>query len=99
MNRATPANIAALESLLAQRYRVARILGYDTWADYITEDKMIGTAKNAADFITRLNDTTMKRAREEYSAYLKRKQEDDPSATQVNRWEISYYVRLIRKRG
>ena len=98
MNRAYPANIAVLDSLLAKRYRVASILGYDTWADYITEDKMIGTAKNAADFITRLNDTTMKRAQEEYAIYLKRKQEDDRSATQVNRWETSYYGRLIRKR-
>jgi thimet oligopeptidase len=98
MNRAYPANIPVLDSLLAKRYRVARILGYDTWADYITEDKMIGTAKNAADFVTRLNDTTLKRAQEEYAVYLKRKQEDDPSATQVSRWEVSYYGRLIRKR-
>jgi thimet oligopeptidase len=59
---------------------------------------MIGSAKNAADFIQRLNDTTLKRAREEYAVYLKRKQEDDPGATQVNRWEMSYYGRLIRKR-
>ena len=98
MNRAYPPNLAVLDSLLAKRYRVARILGYPTWADYITEDKMIGTAQNAADFITRLNQTTLKRAQEEYAVYLKRKQEDDPSATQVNRWEISYYGRLIRKR-
>jgi thimet oligopeptidase len=98
LNRAYPANIPVLDSLLAKRYRVARILGYDTWADYITEDKMIGTAKNAADFITRLNDTTLKRAQDEYAVYLKRKQEDDPSASQVNRWEVSYYGRLIRKR-
>ena len=98
LNRAYPANIAVLDSLIAKRYRLARMLGYDTWADYITEDKMIGTAKNAADFIQRLNDTTLKRAREEYAVYLKRKQEDDPGATHVNRWEMSYYGRLIRKR-
>ncbi|MBI4364370.1 MAG: Zn-dependent oligopeptidase [Candidatus Latescibacteria bacterium] len=98
LNRAYPANIEVLDSLLAKRYRLARILGYGTWADYITEDKMIGTAKNAADFIARLNDTTLKRAGEEYAVYLKRKQEDDPTATQVNRWEMSYYGRLIRKR-
>jgi len=98
MNRAYPANIATLDSLLAERYRLARILGYATWADYIMEDKMIGTAQNAADFITKLNDITMKRAQEEYAVYLKRKQEDDPSATRVDRWEVSYYGRLIRKR-
>ncbi|MGE5176309.1 MAG: M3 family metallopeptidase [Hyphomicrobiales bacterium] len=97
-NRGYPANMAVLDSLISKRYQMAVLLGYPTWADYITENKMIGTAKNAADFIERLNKLTHKRAEDEYALYLKRKQEDDPSATQVNRWELSYYGRLIRKR-
>jgi thimet oligopeptidase len=97
-NRGYPANMAVLDSLISKRYQLARILGYPNWAEYITENKMIGNAKNAADFIQRLNDLTMKRAGEEYALYLKRKQEDDPAATAVNRWEVSYYGRLIRKR-
>lgn len=97
-NRAYPVNMAVLDSLLAKRYRLARMLGYPTWADYITEDKMIETAKNTADFIDRLKATTYRRATDEYALYLKRKQEDEASATQVNRWEISYYGRLVRKR-
>jgi thimet oligopeptidase len=98
LNRAYPANMAVLDSLLAKRYRLARMLGYPTWADYVTEDKMVESAKNAADFIERLRETTFRRANEEYAVYLKRKQEDDPSATRMNRWEISYYGRLVRKR-
>jgi len=98
LNRGYPANMPVLDSLLYKRYRLARILGYDTWADYIMEDKMVGSAQNAADFIARLNETTRKCAQDEYDVYLKRKQEDDPHATQVNRWELSYYGRLIRKR-
>jgi thimet oligopeptidase len=97
-NRAYPANVAVLDSLIAKRHRLARMLGYATWADYITEDKMIETAKNAADFIARLRETTYRRAQEEYALYLKRKQEDDPAATSLNRWEVTYYGRLIRKR-
>jgi thimet oligopeptidase len=96
--RGYPANMAVLDSLISVRWQLATTLGYPNWAEYITENKMIGNAKNAADFIQRLNDLTMKRATEEYALYLKRKQEDDPSATAVNRWEISYYGRLIRKR-
>lgn len=97
-NRGYPSNMPVLDSLVHKRYRLARILGYPNWAEYITENKMIGNAKNAADFIQRLNDLTMKRASEEYAMYLKRKQEDDPAATAVNRWEVSYFGRLIRKR-
>jgi thimet oligopeptidase len=98
LNRAYPSNMSVLDSLLTKRHRLARMLGYPTWADYITEDKMIETAKHAADFIERLKDTTYRRAGDEYALYLKRKQADDPGATQVNRWEISYYGRLVRKR-
>jgi thimet oligopeptidase len=98
LNRAYPANMAVLDSLIAKRYRLARILGYPTWADYITVDKMIESASNASDFIQRLRGTTFRRAQEEYALYLKRKREDDPAATQVDKWEMSYYGRLIRKR-
>ena len=97
-NRAYPANMAVLDSMIAQRGRLAQTLGYPTWADYITQDKMIESAANAADFIERLKQTTFKRAQDEYAVYLKRKQEDVPGATQVNRWETSYYGRLIRMR-
>jgi thimet oligopeptidase len=96
--RGYPANMTVLDSLISMRWQLATLLGYPNWAEYITENKMIGNAKNAADFIQRLNDLTMKRATEEYALYLKRKQEDDPAATAVNRWEVSYYGRLIRKR-
>ena len=98
LNRGYPANMAVLDSLVAKRARLARMLGYPNWADYILEDKMIENAKNASDFINRLRDVSFKRAQEEYAIYVKRKQEDDPSATQVQKWEMSYYGRLIRKR-
>jgi thimet oligopeptidase len=98
LNRAYPANMPVLDSLLAQRYRLAQMLGYPDWATYITEDKMIGNPQNASDFIARLGRTTKARAQNEYAVYLKRKQEDDASATQVNRWEMAYYGRLIRMR-
>jgi thimet oligopeptidase len=97
-NRAFPQNLAVLDSLIAKRHRLALLLGYPNWAEYVTENKMIGNAANAAEFISRLNDLTLKRAREEYAVYLKRKQEDDPNAVVLNRWEVSYYGRLIRKR-
>jgi thimet oligopeptidase len=97
-NRAYPANMAVLDSLIAKRDRLAHILGYPTWAEYVTQDKMIENAANAQSFIDRLKETTYKRAQDDYAVYLKRKQEDDPKATQLNRWEASYYGRLIRMR-
>ena len=98
LNRGYPANMAVLDSLVAKRYRLAQILGYPNWADYVTEDKMIESAKNARDFIERLREVSYRRAQEEYALYVKRKQADDPAATQVQKWEMAYYGRLIRKR-
>ncbi|HKQ19399.1 MAG TPA: M3 family metallopeptidase [Candidatus Eisenbacteria bacterium] len=97
-NRGYPVNMAVLDSLIAKRYRLAQLLGYPNWAEFVTENKMIANAANAENFISRLNDLTLKRAKEELTVYLKRKQEDDPAATQVDRWEVSYYGRLIRMR-
>src|SRR6185436_2267061 len=98
MNRAYPANEAVLDSMLDKRYRLARMLGYPTWADYITANKMIENAANAAQFINRIGRLTREQSQREYEVYLKRNQEDVPGATAVNRWEVRYYEQLIRKR-
>src|SRR5205823_8593274 len=44
LNRAHPANLEVLSRLVAKRGELARLLDYDHFADYITADKMIGTA-------------------------------------------------------
>ena len=43
--RGHPKNLDVLERMLAQRAELARLLGYATWAAYVTEDKMIGTRR------------------------------------------------------
>jgi thimet oligopeptidase len=90
-SRAHPANLAVLDRLLARRAEVARLLGYATWADYITEDKMIGSAQAAADFIDRVTAVADRRAREDREAFLERKRRDVPSATTIAAWDRSYY--------
>jgi thimet oligopeptidase len=97
-NRAYPQNMDVLHRLLERRYELARLLGFKTWADYATADKMIGTEAKAAAFIQKLHGLTRKAAQAEYETYLKRKQEDDPGAKAVNIWERRYYGELIRKR-
>ena len=97
-NRAYPQNMAVLDSLLAKRYELARLLGYKTWADYITEDKMIRTPKRASAFLDKVSTLVADQSKREYEVYLKRKREDDPKAAAVQNWEVSYYGNLIRKR-
>ena len=43
--RAWPANEDTLRSLLKVRFEQAKLLGYTSWADYVTEDKMARSAE------------------------------------------------------
>ena len=96
-NRAYPKNIEVIDQLLARRAELARLIGYDTWADYITADKMVGSAANASQFIDRVVAASAAKAEREYATLLKRKQQDVKGATVVNGWERSYYSELVRK--
>jgi len=98
LNRAWPANKSVLDSLVAKRYRLARTMGYANFADYVTADKMIGNGTRAAEFIDRIGKLTKEQAAKEYEVYLKRKREDVPEATAVDRWEARYYEQIVRKR-
>ena len=96
-NRAYPQNIAVLDRMIAKRFELANLLGFANWADYITADKMVGTGKNASDFIDRIVAASTTRAASDYQTLLKRKQQDVPGATGINAWESGYYSELVRK--
>jgi thimet oligopeptidase len=96
-NRAYPKNIEVLDKLLARRAELAKLLGFDAWANYITADKMVGSAANASQFIDRVVAASGPKAEREYAVLLKRKQQDVPKATVVNAWEKSYYSELVKK--
>ncbi len=88
--RAHPANIEVFGQILTLRQELANLLGYPNWARYITEDKMIGSDKAAAEFIARISDAATDRAAIDYAELLARKQLDDPEATTVNSWDRMY---------
>lgn len=95
-NRGYPKNIDVLDQLLANRYELANLLGYEHWADLATEDKMIETADSAAAFIEKIAETSRGPALRDYTFLLQRKKKDDPDATKVADWEKSYYEQLIK---
>ena len=96
-NRAYPQNIAVLDKMAAKRYELANLLGFKNWADYVTADKMIKSAANASDFITKIVSASADRSKKEYEELLARKRRDDPSATQINRWETAYYSEIVKR--
>ncbi len=87
MNVAYPENIAVLRQILHKRTEMARLLGYSSFADYATEDKMIGSAATARTFVTELGELLRDPAREHVRRVLARKRRDHPDATQVDLWD------------
>ena len=42
-------NVPIFDKMLELRHKVAALLGYDSWADYVTEIRMAKNAKNVVD--------------------------------------------------
>jgi thimet oligopeptidase len=96
-SRAWPHNDAVLAELLAVRHEHARLLGYDDWASFVAEDKMISSSAAIAEFIDRVADLAAPAARRDAEVLLTRKRRDDPDASVVDKSEVAYYTELVRK--
>jgi thimet oligopeptidase len=95
-DRGYPKNVEVLQGLLRKRYELAQTLGYANWAEYITEDKMIGTAGNAKSFIDKIAEAGKAAVERDYNLLLERKRKDISGAAKVEDWEKSYYEELVK---
>jgi thimet oligopeptidase len=91
--RAYPKNIDVMAQLLQKRHELANVLGYPDWAAYITEDKMVATKQNAADFIEKITNAAQSGSKRDYEELLAYKKHEDPKADSVNAWDVSHLVR------
>jgi thimet oligopeptidase len=94
--RAHPKNLEVLQRMLEKRNELATLLGYPSWAAYATEDKMIGAAEKAAEFIERVAAASEARAKRDYQQLLARKRKDDPSAGDVASWDSAFYAERVQ---
>jgi thimet oligopeptidase len=89
-------NEIILQQILSLRAEKASLLGYASWADYITEDKMMKSAANAAAFIDRVTGIAAVRAERDYQELLARKRKDDHGAERVEDHEKVYYENKVK---
>lgn len=95
--RGHPKNFEILQSLLNKRHELATLLSYKNWAHYITEDKMIKTAKAAREFIDKIATISKNRAERDYQELLTRLQKDYPDAKEVGDWQKAYIEEIVKK--
>ncbi len=94
--RAHPKNLEVLDRMLGRRFELARLLGYASWAAYVTEDKMIGSEKAAAEFIEKIAAAAASRAERDYEVLLARKRQDEPGAERVDSWDAEALKERVR---
>jgi thimet oligopeptidase len=95
--RAWPSNEVTLRALLAVRAEQARLLGYASWADYVTEDKMARSADTVRTFLERVAVASETRAHADLEQLLLRKRKDEPAAQRVEDWEKAYYEERVKQ--
>ncbi len=87
------ANVAALANL---RLRKAKLLGYNTYADYILEDRMAKTGEQVNGLLDRVWGYAIDKAKAE-RAELQKMVKKSGKNFKLEAWDWSYYTEKLRK--
>ncbi len=95
--RAVPVNLEVLDRMLARRHELARILGYRTYAEYATEDKMMENAANAHEFLERAYAASTEASVAEVKRLLAQKaREGLPGEGEIYAHELTYLTERVK---
>ncbi|HDS07719.1 MAG TPA: M3 family peptidase, partial [Bacteroides sp.] len=89
-------NKAIVAEMLALRIQRANLLGYDTHADYVLEDRMAKTAENVYDLLLQIWEPALEKAGEE-AAMMQEMILQEGGDFDLQSWDWWYYAEKIRK--
>lgn len=95
-NRAYPQNKEVLEQLMALRFELAQLIGFDNFAELVTADKMVGSPDRVAGFLEELKGYTTEANDRDYNILLERLRQDQPDAERVESWQSAYITEKVR---
>jgi thimet oligopeptidase len=96
-NKAYPENDPVLHEMMTTRYEIARLVGYPTWSELNAQDKMMGSGRAIAAFITDLDKTVRPAEMREVAMELAEEKKTDPGATQIQQHQQQYLMELVRR--
>jgi len=96
-NRAWPVNDAVLQELLGLRAEHAKILGFESWADFDAEIKMIGRGAAIGEFIDQITAAAEVSGRRDLAVLLERLRADRPEVNVVDRADSAFYSEVARR--
>ncbi|KAK6198782.1 oligopeptidase [Scheffersomyces amazonensis] len=95
-----PQNAEILEKIIKIRYDLAKALGYETYADYVLEDRMAKTQKTVVDFLDDLKAKLKPLGNKEIAKMREFKNEDLKingleAQDEYYAWDYSFYNELL----
>ena len=92
-----------MQEAAAKRKDIAQLLGYDTYADYVTAKRMTGSSATALEFLTSLHEKLAPSARQERDRLLQLKKQHTSECGEdfdgnLNAWDLSFYHNLLLKK-
>ncbi|HWM72606.1 MAG TPA: M3 family metallopeptidase, partial [Nocardioides sp.] len=97
LTRGWPQNEPLLTELFDLRHEMATLVGYDDWASYDADVKMIGKGPAIPEFIDRIAAAAEEPMRRDLEALLERYRRDVPDAATIDSADGPYYQELVRK--
>jgi len=101
VNRGYPVNDGVLKKIIKKRDQLAKLLGYDSYANYDCSNQMIGSCKKVELFVDSLFETVAKKAKNELSTCITGL-DNCIQITKDNKiypWDISYMQELYKKKN
>ena len=90
-------NLTVVREIADLRIRIARLLGYPTWADYCTEDRMAKNPGTVQAFLQRLLEPSLPAARRELDGILAYAKEHGFDDTELQPWDFSYWAERYKE--
>lgn len=95
--RAYPANVAVLKSVLEARQELATTLGYKTFADLAMADQMMESAANLKVFLKAVDDASRGPADKEYALLLDYAKKQQPGLENISASDGNYWSEQYRR--
>ena len=96
-DRGYPVNAEILKKLIQKRHELALLLGFENYAALSMSANMIQTPLNAQNFLSNVSQAIKAPVKKELDILLSRLQKINPNAKQVEVWQASYLMNLIRQ--
>jgi len=95
---AAMANKDLMADVVRKRAKTAQLLGYASWADYVTETRMAATGQRAVDFVQGLIDGLESKFQAEREALRRIKEsETGKPGARLESWDVAYCQRILEK--